>query len=399
MIILPIARKVEEFIERSSWIRRMFEEGARLKSEHGPENVFDFSLGNPNLEPPSEFNRVMAELVSDERPGLHGYMPNAGYPETRAAVARTVSVEQQTEVPAENVVMTTGAGGALNVALKALLDPGDEVLVPRPYFVEYDFYVDNHGGSLRTVPTREDFSLDITAFASALGERTKAIIINSPNNPTGRVYDAESLVRLGGLLEEFRRETGRTVYLLSDEPYRHIVYDGVQVPPVMGVYPHTIVASSYSKDLSLAGERIGYLAVHPGAEDREKLMAGLVLANRILGFVNAPALMQRAVARLQGVSVDLDLYRRNRALLYEGLIEAGYRVPRPEGAFYLFPQAPGGDDVAFVRALQDELVLAVPGSGFGGPGSFRLSYCVSTETVRGGLPILERVYRRFQGSF
>ncbi len=392
-----VAGKIAESMERSSWIRKMFEEGARLKAEHGHDKVFDFSLGNPNLEPPPEFQQVLRELLADTNPCWHGYMPNAGYPSTRAAVAAQVSVEQGVEVPPQNVVMTVGAGGGLNVALKAVLDPGDDVLVPRPYFVEYDFYVDNHGGALRTVPTTPEFDLDVPAMERALTPRTRAVIINSPNNPTGRVYSAESIAELGRLLERASADRGRTIYLIADEPYRKIVYGDTRVPSVLAAYPNTIVASSHSKDLSLAGERIGYLAAHPAIPDVETLMDGLVLATRILGFVNAPALMQRAVERLQDVRVDLGLYERNRDRLLGGLVDAGFTVPRPDGAFYLFPRSPIDDDVAFVRELQDELVLAVPGSGFGGPGHFRMAYCVAPETVDGALPVLREVGRRYFG--
>lgn len=392
-----MAGKIAESMERSSWIRRMFEDGARLKAEHGADKVFDFSLGNPNLEPPQEFHRVLTELLADINPCWHGYMPNAGYPSTRAAVAKQVSAEQGVDVPPQNVVMTVGAGGGLNVALKAVLDPGDDVLVPRPYFVEYDFYVDNHGGTLHTVPTTPEFDLDVPAVERALTPRTRAVIINSPNNPTGRVYSAESIAELGRLLERASADRGRSIYLIADEPYRKIVYGDTVVPSVLAAYPNTIVASSHSKDLSLAGERIGYLAAHPAIPDVETLVDGLVLATRILGFVNAPALMQRAVERLQDVRVDMRLYERNRDLLLDGLLEAGFTVPRPDGAFYLFPRAPIDDDVAFVRELQKDLVLAVPGSGFGGPGHFRMAYCVAPQTVDGALPVLREVGRRYFG--
>ncbi|NJD18483.1 MAG: pyridoxal phosphate-dependent aminotransferase [Gemmatimonadetes bacterium] len=394
---MPLAKKIDGFIEHSSWIRRMFEEGARLKAEHGADKVFDFSLGNPNLEPPEEFDQVMQELLADPAPGLHGYMANAGYPATREAVAAFVSGEQDVEVPPENVVMTSGAGGALNVILKAILDEGDEVLVPKPYFVEYGFYVDNHGGVLKAVDSTPAFDLDLDAIEAAITPRTRALLINSPNNPSGRVYSAESIQALGKLLEHKWLETGRVVFLISDEPYRHIVYDGVTVPPVLSAYTNTIVTTSYSKDLSLSGERIGFLAVHPGILEVGRLMSGLILANRILGFVNAPALMQRAVARLQGVKVDLSFYQRNRDVLWEALRDAGFAVPRPDGAFYLFPKAPIDDDVAFVRELQEQLVLAVPGSGFGGPGHFRMSYCVSHQTVDGAIPVLREVGCRYFG--
>jgi aspartate aminotransferase len=393
---MPISVKMDSFLERSSWIRRMFEEGARLKAEHGADKVFDFSIGNPNLEPPAEFDAAMRELLADRTPGTHGYMANAGYPETRDAVAALVAKEQGVAVRGADVVMTAGAGAALNVVFKAVLDPGDEVIVPRPYFVEYSFYADNHGGVLVPADTTPEFDLDLASINAAITPKTRVVLINSPNNPTGRVYSAEAIQALGKLLERKWLETGRVIFLLSDEPYRHIIYDGVVVAPVMSAYVNTIVVSSYSKDLSLAGERIGYLAINPEIPDK-RMMPALVTANRILGFVNASALMQRAVARLQGVTVDLTPYRENRDLLYGCLVEAGFTVPRPDGAFYLFPKSPIEDDVEFTRELAAQLVLVVPGSGFGGPGHVRLSYCCSRATAEGALPVFREVGAKYFG--
>jgi aspartate aminotransferase len=395
---MPVAKKIAGFSHRSSWIRQMFEEGADLCRLHGPENVFDFSIGNPNLEPPAEFQRVLEELVRDRTPRLHGYMSNAGFPEARQAVAEHLSRDQGVDIPACNVVMTCGAGGALNVILKAVLDPGDEVIVPRPFFVEYEFYADNHGGVLKPVASRPDFDLDLGAIDAAIGRKTRVVLVNSPHNPTGRVYPQESLEALGELLRRKCRQTGRIIYLVSDEPYRRIVYDGHRVAPVMKAYANTIIASSYSKELSLAGERIGYAAAGPAIPQVEALMDGLVLANRILGYVNAPALMQRAVARLQGVSVDVTPYRRNRDVLCDALTEAGFSVFRPQGAFYLFPRTPIPDDVAFCRELQQHLVLVVPGSGFGLSGHFRLAYCVAPEVVDGALPAFRAVGAKYFGT-
>lgn len=394
---MPVARKIQEAMERSSWIRRMFEEGARLKAEFGAENVFDFSLGNPNLEPPEAFRRVLRQLAAEERPGSHGYMPNAGYAEVREAVAGQVSKEQGAQLSGKHVVMTVGAGGALNAVFRAILEPGDEIVVPGPYFVEYGFYADNHGGVLKVVPTTEDFDLRIDLLEEAFTPRTRAVLINSPNNPTGKVYSRENLRELSDLVARKAARAGRIVYVISDEPYRKIVYDGVDVPGVFSLFPHSLVCSSYSKDLSLPGERIGYIAVNPAVPDADVLLGALALTNRILGFVNAPALMQRVVGRLQGVTVDMGLYRANRDRLYEGLREAGYACHRPEGAFYLFPRSPIPDDVAFVRELQQENILAVPGTGFGGPGHFRLAYCCSPETVTRSLPGFDRTLRRVTG--
>jgi len=393
---MAMAKKIEGFITQSSWIRRMFEEGIRLKQEFGAGNVYDFSLGNPNVEPPEEFRQALREVAAADIPGKHAYMPNAGYPETRRAVADYLFREQGVAITAEQVVMTVGAGGALNVVFKTILDPGDEVLIPTPFFVEYRFYVDNGGGITVTVPTREDFSLDLTAIEAAINKNTKAVLINSPNNPTGRVYDVASLEGLAAVMRRKSGDYGRTIYLVSDEPYRDIVYDGVQVPGVMKLYGHSILVFSYSKSLSLSGERIGYIAVHPECEDAADLMGGLVLCNRMLGFVNAPALMQRVIARLQGVNVDAGIYKRKRDLLCEGLASVGYEVSKPEGAFYLFQKTPIADDVAFVRALQEERILAVPGSGFGGPGFIRIAYCVDDATIKNAMAGFGRVLNKFK---
>jgi aspartate aminotransferase len=389
-----VAQKIETLLARSSWIRRMYEEGRVLKSRYGEDAIFDFSLGNPNVEPPPEFDRALRNVLFSRARGLHGYMPNAGYPEVREAVARHVSDEQGVEVPSGNIVMTCGAAGAANVIFKTILDPGDEVMVSRPYFGEYEFYVDNNQGILVPVATDEDFRLDLDAIERALTPKTRAFIVNSPNNPTGRVYSPDALASLGALLETHSRKSGRTVYLVSDEPYRRIVYDGAVVPPVLTAYRDTILVSSYSKELSIAGERIGFLAVSPAIAGAERLIKGLVLVNRILGFVNAPALMQRAIAELQGVCVDLSLYRRNRSLLVSELSGAGFTVPIPDGAFYLFPRSPVPDE-DFVLELLDHRVIAVPGSGFGCPGYFRLAFCVAPEVVDGALPVFEELGRKY----
>jgi aspartate aminotransferase len=394
---MPVSKKIDDMMAGSSWIRRMFEEGNRLRAEHGADNVFDFSLGNPNLEPPERFDAVLKDLVLNPRPGMHGYMPNAGYPATRAAVAGYLSKEQEVALSGDHVVMCVGAGGALNVVFKAVLDEGDEVITPNPRFVEYDTYVDNHGGVCKHVQTTPEFDLDLEAFEAAIGPRTRIVLVNSPNNPTGRVYSRDTLERLGALLKRKEAETGRIIFLLSDEPYRKIVYGDVVVPPILSAYEHSILVTSYSKDLSLAGERIGFVAANPAIPGVEKLMGGLTLANRILGFVNAPALMQLAVAQLQGEGVDIGFYQRNRDMLYGTLVESGFTVPHPDGAFYLFPKSPLEDDVAFVRELAERLVLAVPGSGFGGPGHFRLAYCVSPKTVEGSLPVFKEVGKKYFG--
>jgi aspartate aminotransferase len=392
---MTIATKIDTFIKRSSWIRKMFEEGARLKAEHGPDKVFDFSLGNPNITAPECFDKALAETACSCS-GDHGYMPNTGYPHVRQSVAKFLTAEQEVAVTQDEIIMTCGASGALNVALKTLLDPGDEVLTPIPCFVEYGFYADNHGGVLKTVPTHPDFSLDLDAMAAAITAKTKVVLINSPNNPTGQIYSRESLTRLGELLATKSADYERTIYLISDEPYRKIVFDGHRVPSIFAVYADSILATSYSKDISIPGERIGFAALNPAANYRDDVMNGMALANRILGFVNAPALMQKIVACLQGTSVDISLYQRKRDMLCEGLAAAGYDFVTPPGTFYLFPRSPIADDVAFVQALQEELILVVPGSGFNGPGHFRIAFCVDDDTIANALPGFKRVIERFR---
>lgn len=391
---MAVAKKMIHFMESSSWIRKMFEEGARLKSIHGKDNVYDFSLGNPNVPPPPVVNETLLQVVHADTPGMHSYMPNAGLLETREAVAGYLAQEHQISLSAEWVIATCGAAGALNIILKALLDPGDELLVPAPYFVEYGFYADNHGGELKVVPTHADFTLDLDAIEKALTSRTKVLLINSPNNPSGQIYSAESLQALGDLLSRKSKDLGRAIYLVSDEPYRKIVYNGATVPCILEHYPHSIMATSYSKDLSLPGERIGFAAINPNAEDAARVMGAMTLANRILGFVNAPALMQRVIASLQGVCVDVAIYERKRDTLVGALKGFGYELINPPGAFYLFPRSPLSDDVQFVRLLQDENILTVPGSGFGGPGHFRIAYCVDDQTIERSLPGFERALKK-----
>ena len=374
---MAISQKMTAFAERASWIRKMFEEGARLKAQYGADQVCDFSLGNPDLPPPAQYQQAAAKIIAAEGPGTHGYMANSGYPFVREAVAKQISVEQGLTVGGSDLLMTVGAAGALNVTMKSLLDPGDEVLILAPFFVEYHFYIDNHGGVTKVVNTAADFSLDLAAIAAAITPKTKAIIINSPNNPTGQIYSAEELAGLAAVL----KKAPQTIYLIADEPYRKIVYDGHTVPSVFAAYPTSIIVSSYSKDLSLPGERIGYIAVHPAIEGKAQLVAAMTLANRILGFVNAPAFMQRVVAELQGVTVDCSIYARRRELFCKVLQEAGYDFVPPKGAFYLFPKSPIADDAAFVALLAEQKILGVPGRGFGLPGYFRLAFCVEDAVI------------------
>ena len=377
-----VAKKMQTFAENSSWIRKMFEEGARMKAEFGADQVFDFSIGNPDVPPPAKFYTVLRELAQNDQPGAHGYMPNAGYPFVREALAKRLGPEQGVRFSADDIVMTCGAAGGLNILFKALLDPGDEVVILSPYFVEYNFYIDNHGGVPRIVPTDQDFNLDLAAIEAALNERTKIVLINSPNNPTGQIYSAASLRALGQMLDRAGERLGTTIYLVSDEPYRNIVFDNQVVPPLMDTTTNAILASSYSKELSLPGERIGYLAVHPDMRDKAQVLGALTLANRILGFVNAPALMQRAVAQLQDVAVDSSIYARRLEAFCQVLDGAGMSYVRPKGAFYLFPKTPI-DDVEFCRLLAEQKILAVPGRGFGLPGYIRLAFCVDEKVIAG----------------
>ncbi|MGD8961037.1 MAG: pyridoxal phosphate-dependent aminotransferase [Desulfobacterales bacterium] len=393
---MTISKKIENIIAGASFIRKMFEEGAQLKAQYGADNVFDFSLGNPNLPPPEKFSELLRDTVDSCGLGDHCYMPNTGYPMVCGSVAEYLAEEQQAPVSDKEILMTCGASGALNVALKTILDPGDEVLTPAPCFVEYKFYADNHGGVLKTVRSKPDFQLDLDAIADAITVKTKAVLINSPNNPTGQVYPEEDLVALGALLEKKSKGYKRTIYLVSDEPYRKIVYDGVKVPSIFSSYKDSIIGTSYSKDISIPGERIGFIAINPAATYKKEMIGGMTVANRILGFVNAPALMQRVVACMQGMSVEISEYARKREILCEGLAEFGYEFIKPPGTFYLFPRSPIPDDVEFTNALKKERVLVVPGSGFDGPGHFRIAFCVDDEVIKNSLPGFERAIRKYK---
>jgi aspartate aminotransferase len=393
---MTISKNIEDIILRASFIRKMFEEGAQLKAEYGAENVYDFSLGNPNLPPPDKFNELLRDTVDSCGLGDHCYMPNTGYPMVCGSVAEYLAEEQQAPVTNKEVMMTCGASGALNVALKTILDPGDEVLTPAPCFVEYKFYADNHGGTFKTVGTKSDFQLDLEALSEAINPKTKAVLINSPNNPTGQVYPEDDLVALGELLEKKGQEFKRTIYLISDEPYRKIVFDGVRVPSIFTSYKNSIIGTSYSKDISIPGERIGFVAVNPAAVYKKDLIAGIAVANRILGFVNAPALMQRVVACMQGMSVEISEYARKRDILCDGLAGFGYEFIKPAGTFYLFPRSPIPNDVEFSNALKDERVLVVPGSGFDGPGHFRIAFCVDDEVIINSMPGFQKAIEKYK---
>lgn len=379
-----VAKAIAEQLHGASWIRRMFEAGAVLKQKYGEDAVCDFSLGNPDLPAPRAVATGLREFLEKaEDPFAFGYMPNAGFPWAREKLAAHLATEQQAALTGEDVVITCGAAGALNVALKTILEPGDEVLAIAPYFVEYGGYVANHGGVLRAVPSRpDDFSLDFAALEKAVTRKTRALIINTPNNPTGRIYSKEELIALTDLLARKSGENGRPVYLLLDEPYRFLAFDGQKVPAVLPMYPYAVLASSFSKNLSLAGERVGYLAVSPALEKRAELVAGFILANRSLGFVNPPVVGQHLMVAALGAQVDVSIYAARRSVMADVLTRAGYEFFMPQGTFYFFPKAPGGDDVAFINRLLEERVLAVPGSGFAGPGHFRLTFCVDEKIIR-----------------
>jgi len=384
---MPIADKMVGIVESASMIRKMFEEGIRMREKFGADNVFDFSLGNPDVPPPPVVKETVLGLINDAA-NSHGYMPNAGYPWVRQAVADYLNAQCGVGMTADLVVMSVGAAGALNDTLKALVNPGEEILVPTPYFVGYNQYAFIIGADLKTVLTKPDFHLDLGAIEAAINNKTRVMLINSPNNPTGVVYTKQELDELGQLLEKKSREFGKRIYLISDEPYRKIAYD-VDVPWMFGVYDHTIVLTSYSKELSLAGERVGYLAVHPGAEDAELIASAAGVANTMM-FVNAPALFQQVVGKLQGVCVDIDIYRKRRDMICDGLAAAGYEFNVPDGAFYLFPKSPIENDVEFAGLLKKENILAVPGSGFGGPGHIRLSYAVPEQTIANAMAGFKR---------
>ena len=382
---MPISGNVSRSMEEGSWIRRMFEVGIAMKSEYGVDKVFDLSLGNPIVEPPSIFKQELINFAQSLDTGRHRYMPNAGYPETRASVANMLSNETGLGFTQNDIVMACGAAGAANVVLRTILNPGDEVIILAPYFGEYVYYFDNHRGVPIVVDTTQEFQLNIDSIREAISERTRAIIINSPNNPSGAIYPDEDLSSLCSLLYQKQDEYGTEIFIISDEPYRRLIYDGLTYPQVFPHYGNTIIVNSHAKDLGLPGERIGYIAVHPSYGDKEELVDGFIFCTRTLGFVNAPALMQHVVKTLQGLTVDVAEYQRKRDYLYTSLTDLGYSVIKPQGAFYLFPKSPLDDDVSFVDVLQEWKVLTVPGKGFGTPGHFRISYCVEDWVLEGAV--------------
>ncbi len=379
---MRVARTIARQLEGASWIRRMFEEGARLKKERGEENIFDFTLGNPEVEPPASTLAALRRVVERNLPGRHGYMPNPGFPEVRAVMAERLSRDSGLDYRAEHICMTTGSAAACNVILKAILDPGDEVILLAPYFAEYPFYVGNHSGRTIVVETDADCLPDLDTIAAVITKRTRAIILNTPNNPSGRVYPAKVLRNLESMLSRLPNPP----LVISDEPYKQLVYDGGKQSDVAASITHTAVCYSWSKAQALAGERIGFLALSPRLPDVAQLFAACAFANRTLGFVNAPAIWQWVMAEAADACVDVAAYQRKRDILCDGLARAGYDVRKPDGGYYVFLKTPIADDVAFVQRLLAQGVLAVPGTGFGRPGHIRLSMTVPMDTIERSLP-------------
>ena len=384
-----ISKKMENMVANSSAIRAMFEEGNRLAKIYGAENVFDFSLGNPNVPAPEAEKKAIIDLLNEEDPVvLHGYTnSNAGYEDVRQAVAESLNGRFGTNFAARNITMTVGAAGGLNVILKSLLNPGDEVIVFAPYFGEYRSYVNNYDGVIVEIsPDTESFQPKLDEFEAKITPKTRAVIVNTPNNPTGVVYSEETIKKMALIMENKQKEYGTDIYLISDEPYRELAYDGIEVPYLTKYYANTVVGYSYSKSLSLPGERIGYLVIPDEAADSENLISAANVATRILGFVNAPTLQQKVVKACLNEKTDISFYDRNRETLYNGLKELGFECIRPEGAFYLFVKSPVADEKEFCAAAKKYNILLVPGSSFGCPGYVRIAYCVAYETIVNSLP-------------
>lgn len=393
-----LSDEVKGFLGNSSMIRRMFEAGIELKRTYGEDKVYDFSLGNPDLPPPPEIKEAMLEIAREsDQPFAFGYMPNAGENSARKALAQLVSSEQGVDVPPANIIVTCGAAGGINAFFRATLTPGDEIICIAPYFVEYGFYTGNFGGILKPVTANEDFSLNIDRIAAAINEKTRAIILNSPNNPTGKIYAKSELLAVAEVLEKARKRFGRMIYIVSDEPYRFLNYDDCEVPSMFDVYDGSVVIGSFSKTLSLPGERIGYIAVNPALENASELLGGLTLTNRTLGFVNAPVVAQKLIARCSNARIDLDVYRRRRDLMAQVLTEAGIEFILPSGAFYFFPKSPVADETVFIDALLKERILAVPGRGFGLPGYFRLAFCVPEKTIANSAGSFKAALQKIKG--
>jgi aspartate aminotransferase len=388
-----ISNKMRNLVANSSIIRAMFEEGKRLSKIYGEENVFDYSLGNPNVEPPENIKNEINKILNETAPKLiHGYMNNSGYEDVRSKIAQFLNKKHNIDIDCNNIVMTCGAAGGLNILLKTLLNPEDEVIVFSPFFGEYRNYVNNFDGKLVVVPTNIDtFEPDLQVLKDKINIKTKAVIINSPNNPTGIVYSEKVIQDLAKLLSEKEKELGASIYLISDEPYREIVYDNVVVPYILKYYKNSFVGYSYSKSLSLPGERIGYVVANTNMDSFEEIMGSLNVANRILGFVNAPSLFQRVIANCLEAEVDVSIYKRNRDVLYNHLTTIGFKCVKPQGAFYLFIRTPIADDKKFCEEAKEFNLLLVPGSAFGCPGHARLAYCISYEKIQSSLSAFDKL--------
>lgn len=394
-----ISNKMKDLVAGSSTIRAMFEEGKRLASIHGEENVFDFSLGNPNVEPPEVVKNTIIEILSEESPNfVHGYMSNSGYEDVRLKIAEFTNKKHNLNLTENNIVMTCGAAGGLNIIFKTLMNPGDEVITFAPYFGEYRAYTNNYDGNLVVVPSNTDtFEPNLEEFENKITSKTKIVIINSPNNPTGVIYSEEVIKSLANILNKKQKEFNSSIYLISDEPYREIVYDDIKVPYLLSYYNNSIIGYSYSKSLSLPGERIGYIVANSDLDDFDIFMQGLNVANRVLGFVNAPSLFQRVIARTLGAEVDVDIYKKNRDLLYNHLTKIGFSCVKPNGAFYLFPKSLIEDDVKFCQDAKKFNLLIVPGTAFGCPGHFRISYCVSYDKIEKSLAAFDKLAKLYLG--
>ena len=393
-----ISNKMEKLVKNSSVIRAMFEEGKKLSAKYGEENVFDYSLGNPNVEPPKEIKQAIIDIINEEPQNLvHGYMSNSGYEDVRENIAEFINKKNNVNLTKDNIVMTCGAAGGLNIILKTLLNPEDEVIVIAPFFGEYENYVNNFDGKLVVVQAdKETFQPDIKALEKGITAKTKAIIINTPNNPTGVIYSSESLTKMAEVLRKKEAEYKTSIYLISDEPYKEIAYDGAEVPFLLNYHKYSFIGYSYSKSLSLPGERIGYVVANSEMDDYKDVIQSLNVANRILGFVNAPSLFQRVIGRTLGAEVDVNIYKKNRDLLYNHLISLGFECVKPQGAFYLFPKSLIPDDKAFAEAAKKYNLLIVPGSSFGCPGHFRLSYCISYEKIEKSLQAFTKLAEEFK---
>jgi aspartate aminotransferase len=384
--------------DQEGWTRKMFEAAIQMRKEYGADNVYDFSLGNPDIEPPSEVRNKLIESLTHPVPGMHRYMPNNGYEEVREEIAAYLKGRTGLPFTPLHVFMAVGCAGAINILFKAMLNEGDEVILPNPFFWEFKNYIENFGGVVKFVETDDQFQLDVEAIERAITPRTRVVLINTPNNPTGAVYSEKSLKQLAELLQGVRRKSGQEIYLVADEAYRKLVYTEEPLPNLFGIYDLVLTVTSHSKDLALPGERIGYLAISPHVAEAANLVSGLMIAIRALGFVNAPALFQRVVGEFQKNSVSIADYRQKRDLVYDTLVEAGFECVKPGGAFYMFPKSPIPDEVEFVFEMQrEERILVVPGRGFGREGYFRVAYCVPLEMIKKAIPGFLRMGKRYAG--